>query len=630
MTFDVGSVRAAYPALADGFAYLDGAAGTQVPASVIDAIGAAYRAGLGNAGGAFPASHRSTALTAECRPAVADLVGGNPDGVILGPNMTTLTYRLAYTLASQWGPGDEVVVSQLDHDANVRPWIHAAQRAGATVRWAEVDISTGELPAAQYADLLSGRTRLVAVTAASNVLGTRPEVAAITAQAREAGALSYVDGVHATPHGPVDVAALGADFYATSAYKWSGPHVGAVIADPGLLETLHPDKLMPAPDSVPERFEQGTPPFADLAGVTAAVDHLAQLAAAGPARGGSGCSPRWPRWTSTSRACSPSCRTAWPGWVMSPATGKRPAAPRPRTSRWTGARPVTSRVTWPAWASTCGAGTTTPGSRLASSGPRLDGGAVRAGLVHYNDRSDVDRLLEAAARAARGGSGCSPRWPRWKSTSRACSRSCRTAWPGWGAVTGYGKAAHRAPTAYFTVDGRARGDVARYLAGRGINVWSGHNYAWELTGILGIRDSGGAVRAGLVHYNDRCDVGRSAGHGRPRWITAGLAHGGQRAQAIGRPGTGRSSSEGGTHGRDHPLWFLPQLLRREMQDHKSAGAQLRMPPHGPLPVLRGKVPFTGVHLGGHSQPGHHASTTASRSSPSNKRALNIGIGNPAR
>ena len=138
MAFDVVSVRAAYPALADGYAYLDGAAGTQVPASVIDAIGAAYRGGLGNAGGEFPASLRSTALTAECRQAVADLAGGTADGVILGPNMTTLTYRLAYTLASSWNAGDEVIVSRLDHDANVRPWIHAARRAGATVRWAEV------------------------------------------------------------------------------------------------------------------------------------------------------------------------------------------------------------------------------------------------------------------------------------------------------------------------------------------------------------------------------------------------------------------------------------------------------------------------------------------------------------
>ena len=391
MAFDVGSVRAAYPALADGFAYLDGAAGTQVPGSVIDAISAAYRAGLGNAGGAFPASERSAALTADCRQALADLTGGTADGVILGPNMTTLTYRLAATLACGWRRGDEVIVSRLDHDANVRPWVQAAQRAGAAVRWAEVDISTGELPASQYADLLSDRTRLVAVTAASNVLGTRPDVAAITAQARAAGAVSYVDGVHATPHVPVDVATLGADFYATSAYKWSGPHVGAVIADPARLESLRPDKLMPAPDSVPDRFEQGTPPFADLAGVTAAVDHLAQLA------GTAGGSRR---------------------------------------------------------------------QRLLAS---------MAAVQEYE--TSLFQVLAGGLAAM-------------------------------GHVTSYGKAASRTPTAYFNVAGQSPGEVARHLAERKINVWSGHNYAWELTGALGIRDSGSAVRAGLVHYNDRSEVDR--------------------------------------------------------------------------------------------------------------------------
>ncbi len=128
-----------------------------------------------------------------------------------------------------------------------------------TLRWAEVDLPSGELDAGQYDALLTGRTRLVAVTAASNVIGTRPDVAAITAKARAAGALSYVDGVHATPHGPTDVAALGADFYATSAYKWSGPHIGAVIADPALLETLQPDKLVPSPDTVPGTVRAGHP-----------------------------------------------------------------------------------------------------------------------------------------------------------------------------------------------------------------------------------------------------------------------------------------------------------------------------------------------------------------------------------
>jgi cysteine desulfurase family protein (TIGR01976 family) len=391
MEFDVSAVRAGYPALTDGYAYLDGAAGTQVPATVIDAISAAYRSGLGNAGGAFPASKRSDAITAECRQAVADLVGGTADGVILGPNMTTLTYRLAATLSRAWRPGDEVVVSRLDHDANVRPWVQAAQRAGAAVRWAEVDLPSGELGVGQYDALLSERTRLVAVTAASNVIGTRPDVAAITTKARAAGALSYVDGVHATPHGPTDIAALGADFYATSAYKWSGPHVGAVIADPALLDQLQPDKLTPAPDTVPERFEQGTPPYADLAGVTAAVDHLASL--------------------------DPS------------ATGSRRE------------RVLTSMA-----------------------------------AAEAHEQGLFARLLDGLA-ALRG-------------------------------VTLYGKAHHRTATAYFTVDGWAPAQVAAHLAEARVNVWHGNNYAWELTGVLGIRDTGSAVRAGLVHYNDRSDVDR--------------------------------------------------------------------------------------------------------------------------
>ena len=277
MQLDVAAIRAAYPALADGYAYLDGAAGTQVPSAVIEAISRAQATGLGNAGGAFPASARADEITAACRAAVAALTGGEPDGVIFGPSMTALTYRIAGALAKTWQPGDEVIVSRLDHDANIRPWVQTAERAGAVVRWAEVDPATGELPAAQYSALITDRTRLVAVTAASNILGTRPDVAAITALARGAGALSYVDGVHATPHVPVDVQALGADFYATSAYKWSGPHIGLVVAAPSLLETLRPDKLVPSSDAVPDRFELGTLPFASLAGVTAAVHHLASL-----------------------------------------------------------------------------------------------------------------------------------------------------------------------------------------------------------------------------------------------------------------------------------------------------------------------------------------------------------------
>jgi cysteine desulfurase family protein (TIGR01976 family) len=392
-TFDVGRVRAAYPALADGHAYLDGAAGTQLPGSVIDAMAGAYRAGLGNSGGAFPASRRSDEITAECRRAVADLTGGRPGGVILGPSMTALTYRLSRALADRWGPGDEVVVTRLDHDANVRPWVQAAARAGAGVRWAGVQLPEGDLALAQIAELITDRTRLVAVTAASNLIGTRPDVAAITALAHRAGALAYVDGVHATPHGPVDVGRLGADFYATSAYKWSGPHVGAVVADPALLDTLEADKLAPAPGSGPDRFERGTLPFADLAGVTAAVEHLASL-----------------------------------------------AAPEP------GAATRRERV-------------------LAG---------LAAAEAH---QQELFRVLLGGLDAMEH-------------------------------VTTYGKAARRTATAYFTVAGYTPRQVAEHLARRRVNVWDGDNYAWELAGVLGLRDSGGAVRAGLVHYNDRSDVDR--------------------------------------------------------------------------------------------------------------------------
>lgn len=398
MKLSVAAVRDCYPALADGYAYLDGAAGTQVPAAVIEAMSQAQAAGLGNAGGAFPASRRADEITARCRAAVAALTGSKPDGVVLGPNMTTLTYRLAGALAKNWKPGDEVVVSQLDHDANVRPWVQAAERAGATVRWAAVDPATGELPADQYRDLITERTRLVAVTAASNVIGTCPDVPAITGLAHAAGALAYVDGVHATPHGPVDVAALGADFYATSAYKWSGPHVGAVVADPDLLGGLQPDKLKPSPDDVPERFELGTPSFASLAGVTAAVEHLASL-------------------------------------------------------------------------------TDLPGPPLPGDPASLRGRVLASMTAVRQHEQELFEVLAAGLDSMVH-------------------------------VHTYGRAAVRTATAFFTVDGHTPRHVAEHLASRGVNVWNGHNYAWELTGVLGIRESGSAVRAGLVHYNDGGDVER--------------------------------------------------------------------------------------------------------------------------
>ena len=278
MTFDVKLVRAAYPALSDGYAYLDGAAGTQVPAVVIEAIADAYRSGIGNVGGTFPASGRSGSIVAECRQAIADLTGASPDGVILGPNMTTLTYRLADALSRRWEPGTRWWCPGSTTTRTSGPGCRPPRVAAPPCAGPKSIPRPPNCRPPSTDDLLSERTRLVAVTAASNVVGTRPDVAAIAAAAHAVGALVYVDGVHATPHVPVDVGALGADFYATSAYKWSGPHIGTVVADPALLESVHPDKLAPAPHGVPGRFERGTAAFADLAGVTAAVEHLASLA----------------------------------------------------------------------------------------------------------------------------------------------------------------------------------------------------------------------------------------------------------------------------------------------------------------------------------------------------------------
>ncbi|WP_419992380.1 cysteine desulfurase-like protein [Streptomyces boninensis] len=277
MTYDIAAIRAQFPALKDGHAYFDGPGGTQTPQPVIDAIADALANPLANRGTTTPGERHAEALVSQARRAIADLLAADPGGIVFGRSATQLTYDISRTLAKKWRPGDEIVVTRLDHDANIRPWVQAAERAGATVRWAEFDPGTGELTAAHFRAVLTDRTRLVAVTAASNLIGTRPPIEEITELAHAAGALVYVDGVHATAHAPIDVRRLGADFYVCSPYKFLGPHLGALAADPGLLRELRPDKLLPATDDVPERFELGTLPYEFLAGTAAAVDFLAAL-----------------------------------------------------------------------------------------------------------------------------------------------------------------------------------------------------------------------------------------------------------------------------------------------------------------------------------------------------------------
>ena len=277
MTYDVDAVRALFPALAEGAAHFDGPGGSQTAAPVAEAVAATLRAAVANRGSVTLAEQRAETIVVESRAAIADLLGADARGVVFGRSMTALTFDISRALSRTWREGDEVVVTRLDHDANIRPWVIAAERAGATVRWVDFDPSTGELSVDEVRAVLSDRTKLVGVTGASNLLGTRPDVAAISAAAHAVGALVYVDGVHLTPHAPVGIAELGADFYACSPYKFCGPHLGALAADPALLESLHPDKLLPSTEQVPERFELGTLPYELLAGVTAAVDFLAGL-----------------------------------------------------------------------------------------------------------------------------------------------------------------------------------------------------------------------------------------------------------------------------------------------------------------------------------------------------------------
>ena len=399
--YDVAAVRARFPALLEGAAHFDGPGGSQTPESVAEAVAATLRAAVANRGLTTVAERRAEEIVVGARQAMADLLGCSPDGVIFGRSMTALTYEMSRTLSRQWAAGDEIVVSRLDHDANVRPWVQAAQAAGVKVRWADFDTETGELPAQSVANQLGPRTRLVAVTAASNLIGTRPDIPRIAEAVHSAGALLYVDGVHLTAHCFVDTAELGADFYACSPYKFLGPHLGVLAARPELLEGLHPDKLLPATDQVPERFELGTLPYELLAGTTAAVDFLAGLAA--PDTG-----ERRRRLESSLGALqaheSRLRERLEAGLAEIPGTrliGR--AVRRTPTTLFT----VSGREPAAVAAELARHGVNAPaGSFYAFEPARALGlgeaGGVRAGIAPYTDDGDVDRLLDAVKGVAAG------------------------------------------------------------------------------------------------------------------------------------------------------------------------------------------------------------------------------------
>lgn len=277
MAFDIARVRGLFPALGDGWAYLDAPAGMQVPETVAAAVSTALRAPASGPTGIYPASQRAATILTEAREAIADLLGTKPEGIVLGSNPTELVQRLANALGDSWVLGDEIVLSRLDEATNVEPWRRMAQRAGAGVRLAEIDIENCELPAWQYERLLSPRTKLVAVTAASPAVGTSPDLPSIAEQAHRSPATFVVDATALAPFAPLDIGELGADVLVVSAGAWGGPPVAALaFADPSMLERLPSAALLPDA-SGPARLEVGGYPYPLLAGLTASIDHLAGL-----------------------------------------------------------------------------------------------------------------------------------------------------------------------------------------------------------------------------------------------------------------------------------------------------------------------------------------------------------------
>ncbi|MCA9078343.1 MAG: cysteine desulfurase-like protein [Planctomycetaceae bacterium] len=286
MSFDLSIVRSRFPALGRVMGdrpvvFFDGPAGSQVPRRVIDAVSGYLSSCNANQGGAFATSRETDAVVEGAQRAVCDLLGAaDPDEIVFGANMTSLTFAFSRALSRTWSAGDEILVSRLDHDANVTPWVLAARDAGATVRQIEIDPTDCTLNMDDFRSKLSAKTKLVAVGYASNAVGTINPVREIIEAAQEVGALTFVDAVHYAPHGLIDVAALQCDFLVCSAYKFFGPHVGILWGRKSLLESLDAYKVRPAPTSPPGKWMTGTQNHEGIAGTAAAIDYLAELGAA--------------------------------------------------------------------------------------------------------------------------------------------------------------------------------------------------------------------------------------------------------------------------------------------------------------------------------------------------------------
>jgi cysteine desulfurase family protein (TIGR01976 family) len=401
----VGAIRERFPALTrrhrgTPVAYFDGPGGTQVPGEVGDAMVDYLYHHNANTHWHYPTSEETDAMIGQAREAMADFLGAAPGDIAFGANMTTLTFHLARALGRAWGPGDEVVVTELDHHANVAPWRALERDRGITVRMVPFLPESGQLDRSALETAITPRTRLVALGAASNALGTIRDVARATALARDAGALSFVDAVHYAPHHPVDVARLGCDFLACSAYKFYGPHIGVLYGRSELVAALDVPRLEPAPETAPERLETGTLNHEGIAGAAAAVEFLASLAPGATRRARLEASM-----SGVHRRGQELLRRMYQGLEAIPQVrlyGPSPEAPRTPTVAFTiaglAAHEVAARLAEEAVFVSSG---DFYAAGVAARYGLVREGLVRAGCACYTTGEEVDRLVEGVARLSR-------------------------------------------------------------------------------------------------------------------------------------------------------------------------------------------------------------------------------------
>jgi len=451
------SIRSQFPALAQTVnghpaVFFDGPGGTQVPERVIDAISDYLRRDNAKTGGAFATAGRTDAMIASARAAMADFLNCGADEVVFGPNMTSLTFAISRAIGRDLGPGDEILVTRLDHDANVSPWLAIAEDLnkedrGLTVRWAEIHDENCTLDMADLASKINSKTKLVAVGYASNAVGTINPVKEIIRLAHSVGALAYIDAVHYAPHGLIDVAALDCDFLVCSAYKFFGPHMGVLFGKREHLQHLRPYKVRPNTNAIPNCWEWGTLNHECIAGIAACVDYIADL-------GRRVCPEVAPEVTAPSENTSPAARYAPQGLkpdCFAGSIGAAEAAPFPK--------PIS--------------GIRSPTRRAAIESAYA--------AIHEYERSLLARMMTGLREI-----------PGLKIYG----------------ITDPARFDERCPTIALRIAGHTPLELATQLGERGIFTWDGNYYALNLTEHLDVEKSGGFLRIGLVHYNTMQEVDR--------------------------------------------------------------------------------------------------------------------------